>query len=238
MRKIFFVIGLVLFMWAGMARQASAVLVINEFLADPALGLAGDANRDGVRHVFDDEFVELYNPGLDAVDISEWKMEDSTALRHLFVAGTMLLPYERLVIFGGGVLGSFPYAAVAASSESLSLNNTSDEIRLVNHLGETVDFVAFGTEANLDQSLTRFPDGNGDFSLHTSISSQGLLYSPGTDTEGNLTYPPPPQEPDNPGPIPDSSEPAVPEPATWVLLLGGLSGLMQKRKRFLMRRAA
>ncbi|HET9787350.1 MAG TPA: hypothetical protein VFP47_09455, partial [Pyrinomonadaceae bacterium] len=34
-------------------------ILINEFLADPAEGLAGDANRDGVRDSSHDEFVEL-----------------------------------------------------------------------------------------------------------------------------------------------------------------------------------
>ena len=41
--------------------QASTVL-INEVLADPPDGLAGDANHDGVRSSAEDEFVELVAP--------------------------------------------------------------------------------------------------------------------------------------------------------------------------------
>ena len=44
--------------------------VINEFLADPASGSAGDANGDGTRSFSEDEFVEIVNDTGSDVDIS------------------------------------------------------------------------------------------------------------------------------------------------------------------------
>ena len=48
--------------------------VINEILADPASGLAGDSNGDGVRDFSDDEFVEVVNVSGASVDISGWTL--------------------------------------------------------------------------------------------------------------------------------------------------------------------
>src|SRR5205085_788389 len=44
-----------------LAGDALREIVINEILADPPDGLAGDANHDGVRDTSADEFVELVN---------------------------------------------------------------------------------------------------------------------------------------------------------------------------------
>ena len=59
---------------------AAANVVISEVLADPPSGLAGDANGDGVRNGYEDEFIELYNTGSEAVNIGDWRLGDSSSL--------------------------------------------------------------------------------------------------------------------------------------------------------------
>ena len=58
---------------------AEATVVISEVLADPPTGATGDANQDGQRETYGDEFIELYNAGSASVDISGWQLGDSTS---------------------------------------------------------------------------------------------------------------------------------------------------------------
>src|SRR5215213_966671 len=50
---------------------------INEFLADPPDGLAGDANGDGTRSASQDEFIEIINRTSAPVDIGGFTLSDS-----------------------------------------------------------------------------------------------------------------------------------------------------------------
>jgi len=45
-------------------------------LADPAAGVEGDANGDGARHTYEDEFVEILNLGPTQVDLAGWRLGD------------------------------------------------------------------------------------------------------------------------------------------------------------------
>jgi hypothetical protein len=103
MRRNCFILGM-LIVFLGMGQtNAGAFVFIDEIFADPASGLAGDANGDGVRSSTNDEFVELFNPSLDAIDISGWYLTDATASkRHIFAAGAVINAQSALVIFGGG----------------------------------------------------------------------------------------------------------------------------------------
>lgn len=209
-------LGFGVFLFGG-ALSSQAAVVINEFLADVPLGLAGDANRDGVRSASDDEFVELFNSGGLSQDLSLWSLWDASALRYLFSAGSMLGPSERFVIFGGGNPQGISGSVEIASTGGLSLNNTSDTIRLKDALGNVVDQILYGSEANQDQSLTRFPEGTGSFERHSVVSSAGLLFSPGTDPEGR-----------------DAEIPPIPEPPLGFLFSGGIFALVWTRTRFFM----
>jgi len=44
-------------------------ILINEFYADVAAGLVGDANGDGIRNAIEDEFIELVNPSDSLIDL-------------------------------------------------------------------------------------------------------------------------------------------------------------------------
>jgi hypothetical protein len=186
------------------ADNAGASVIINEFLADPPAGIPGDANRDGFRDSSQDEFVELLNTGNENQDISFWTLGDSSSLYHQFPTLTVLAPWEGLVVFGGG-RGDLFDLAFTASAGALRLNNSGDEIILKNSFGDIVDQVLYGGNANRDQSLTRYPLGSNSFRLHSEVSENTLLFSPGKDVN------------DRPFKIPV----AVPEPSpAWLLGLG------------------
>ncbi|MFC1526504.1 hypothetical protein ACFL6X_06815, partial [Candidatus Latescibacterota bacterium] len=54
-------------------------VLIDEILADPPSGEEGDANGDGARHSYHDEFIELRNAGSDSVSVGGWRMGDDDA---------------------------------------------------------------------------------------------------------------------------------------------------------------
>ncbi|RMD95280.1 MAG: choice-of-anchor D domain-containing protein, partial [Calditrichaeota bacterium] len=166
---------------------ALPAVVINEILADPPSGPEGDANGDGTRSSSEDEFVEILNVDSAAVDLSGWTVSDALKVRHTFAAGVMLQPGESIIVFGGGTpTGFFGHAQVTtASTGSLALNNSGDTVTLKDSVGNTVDEHAYGSEGGQDQSLTRNPDGSGDFARHSTIASaNGALFSPGTQIDG------------------------------------------------------
>ncbi len=169
----------------AISSELAAQIIINEIHADPAAAPAGDANRDGVRSSDDDEFVELVNSSVAAVDISGWTLSDEINVRHTFPGGTVIPANCALVIFGGGTpTGSFGGALVQTAT-SLGLNNTGDTVSL-NDGTSDVSSYTYGSEAGSDQSITRDPDVSGSVLVrHATISaSSGALFSPGTQLDG------------------------------------------------------
>ena len=182
-------------------------IMINEFLADPADGLAGDANHDGVRDASADEFIELINTSARDLDISGYQIEtrannSTEVLRHKFSTGSILPAGTAVVVFGGGnpapenpvFAGS---QVTKASSGALSLNNTAGTISVRDAVSNLVTFVTYGSAvglpANLNQSLTRVPEITGGFALHTEASGlNSRLFSPGSrsDLSAFLPFPP------------------------------------------------
>lgn len=151
---------------------------LNEFLADPPPDPNGDANGDGVRHSADDEFVEIINRSDSPVDVSSWSLADSASVRHVFPDGLVLAPGQLYVVFGGGTPTGIQSANATASTGTLSLNNTSDQVRLLDAADAVRDSHGYGSEANADQSLIRLPDGDGAWTrpLDAGFSWR---YSPG-----------------------------------------------------------
>jgi uncharacterized protein (TIGR03437 family) len=182
--------------------HVQAPLVINEILADPpgsaASDLSGDANRDGVRDSDDDEFVELVNHSDAPLDISGVRLMDATSVRYTFPSNTMLAPEQSAVIFGGGQPPANEAAfggALIVKTSSLSLNNNGDTVSVVlpvNGSDVIIATQAYGAEGGMDQSLTRAPDGSGDFLRHTiAQGSDGRAFSPGTRSDGTPFGSPP-----------------------------------------------
>ncbi len=162
-------------------------LIINEVNYDPADGIAGDANGDGVRDPLADEFVEIYNDSL-AFDISGFTLSDASSVRHTFPAGTIIPSKGVMVVFGGGTpTGSFGGALVqTASSGQLNLNNAGDVLTLKDAQGNTIrSFDVTPLSDNPNEAYTRSPDITGNFLQHSAIpEAGGRLFSPGTRLNG------------------------------------------------------
>lgn len=192
-KSVFGLLGsLSLLGWLGLlsslvgVKQAAAFIVINEILADPAVGLAGDANKDGVRSASGDEFVEILNYGFNPVDLTGWSLSDASAVRHVFPSATELLPYQYLAVFGGGSPHLNGVFWQLASTGALSLNNTNETISLRDADAHLIDHVHYGSEGDNDQSLTRFPEGTSPiFVEHKSLpQAAGAAFSPGAGVDG------------------------------------------------------
>jgi len=168
--------------------QGPGDVVINEFLADPATDISGDANGDGVISSSQDEFIEIVNITDHEIDISGWIIYVDTNLRHTFPEGTILRAGCGMVVFGGGTpTGDFGGCLVqVASTGSLVLLNTGATIKL---LDGSVIIAAYDYTydiANDDQSLTRDPDYTGVFTRHSLVpAANGALFSPGTKVDGS-----------------------------------------------------
>ena len=91
------IIGLVGAPAVAGAWQVTPQVVINEVLVDPASDTEGDANGDGVRDTYHDEFIEIVNRGSVTVDISGWETGPAGSERFVFPPGTLLAPGEYAV---------------------------------------------------------------------------------------------------------------------------------------------
>ena len=188
MRIAFVLMILALSVMLFSVRPANA-FIINEVLADPAAGLNGDANGDGVASANNDEFLEFFNTTAFPLDISGWDVNDAVKTRHVFPANTILPPQGLLVVFGGGdpQLTASPWQK--ASTGTLSLNNTSEVISLFDAHDQLIEQVIYGAEAGKDESIVRNPEGTGNaFVGHSWLDdSNGRIFSP-----GYLIHPPAP----------------------------------------------
>ncbi|HZG51996.1 MAG TPA: Ig-like domain-containing protein [Pyrinomonadaceae bacterium] len=173
-------------------------LVINEILADPPDGAAGDANRDGARSSTQDEFIELVNASAADLNLGGYQLTTRGAsgadtVRHTFAADTVVAPGMGVVVFGGAQSATFDPAhpafagalVVTSSTGGLSLTNGGSVVRLLDPSGALVEQLAYGgagePEGDRNQSLTRAPDVAGEFTPHeTAPASGGRSFSPGT----------------------------------------------------------
>ena len=159
-------------------------LVINEVHADPAFGLDGDANQDGVRHFDDDEFLEIVNVTCGDLDLTGTSIHDAIQLLHTFSSGPVLGPCEAVVVFGGG--GGI--AQYVASTGTLALNNDGDTVTLRDG-PLTIASISYGDDGEEDQSWTRAPDLTGGLQLHLGVTGSIGRYSPGTPADGSAWCP-------------------------------------------------
>jgi hypothetical protein len=162
-------------------------VVINEVLADPPSGNAGDANGDGTRDSANDEFIEIYNNSNSQLDLTDFSLGDEGgSSRHTFPQGTILDPGESVVVFGGGSpANSIPGIVQTASDGRLSLSNSGDDILVSDASGNPYLTFAYGSEGGEDESLTRDPDFTGDFVKHSNADGAGGdVFSPGEETDG------------------------------------------------------
>lgn len=162
-------------------------LVLNEVLADPAPGLDGDANQDGIRSARDDEFIEIYNTSTtEEVNLSGYKyVDEEVGIRHVFPQGTVVPPEQSVVVFGGGrPAESIPGVVQTASEGTLGLDNDGDTLAIVTEDDNEVLRYKYKGDIE-DESMTRDPDFTGPFQGHSTASGAGgALFSPGRTNAG------------------------------------------------------
>ena len=168
-------------------------LFISEILADPPSGLAGDANRDGVRDTYEDEFIELYNAGSVPISLAGWRLGDSTSLKNhfRFPADAVIAPHSYIVLFGGGNPTGFTFPVYTDDGKiGNGLTGKGEEIRLIDDNGHEIDVVSHDDWPS-KQSLVRTPADGGAFVPHKTASPIAAPFSPGhaSETRPVLTYP-------------------------------------------------
>ena len=168
-------------------------LFISEVLADPPSGLAGDANRDGRRDGYEDDFIELYNAGSEPISLAGWRLGDSTALKNFFQfpADAVIAPHSYIVLFGGGTPSGFTTPVYIDDGKiGNGLTGTGEDIRLIDKNGHEIDVVSHDDWPK-DQSIVRNPPAGGPFIPHKTASPVELPFSPGhaSTTRPLLTYP-------------------------------------------------
>ena len=164
-------------------------LFISEVLADPPSGLDGDANQDGQRDTYEDEFIELYNAGSEPISLAEWKLGDSTALKYhfQFPADAVIAPGSYVVLFGGGNPSGFTVPVYIDDGRiGNGLTGKGEEIRLTDNIGHEIDSVSHSPWPS-KQSLVRHPPDGDDLVPHKTVSTIKALFSPG----GNHIIPKP-----------------------------------------------
>jgi uncharacterized protein (TIGR03437 family) len=173
-------------------------IMINEVLADPPDGSAGDSNHDGARDSSADEFIELVNSTTRDIDLAGYQLQtrslssSTDVVRHRFAPGTIFAAGTAFVVFGAGTIDKNQPAfggaqVVKASSGGLSLNNSGGVVTLRDSAGAIVTSIIYGAVAgaasDANQSVTRFPDVVGNFVLHR-LASNMQPFSPGTTVAG------------------------------------------------------
>jgi Lamin Tail Domain/PA domain/Thrombospondin type 3 repeat len=154
---------------------STARVVVNEILAnEPGSNTAA-------------EFIELVNLGSQSADISGWTLSDSASIRHTFAPGTRIASGRALVVFGGA--SAIPAGlsnAVAASTGTLALNNTTDVVSLRTATGDSVAVISYTSDlaAQDGVSMNLSPEGapGSHYVLHTSLSTAPS--SPGVRSNG------------------------------------------------------
>jgi len=141
--------------------RAGVGLLLNEFVAGPAR----DWDGSGAVSTRDDEWIEVYNGGPEALDLSSFLVTDGDRLPRYAFSGT-LGSGERRVVFGKQ---SYDWERASGyPAYGFSLSNTGDTVMLWQVAGaETllVDSYAYlGHEAAADRAVGRKTDG-GDWTL-------------------------------------------------------------------------
>ena len=97
------------------------------------------------------EWVELFNRGVDPVNVARWQISDATVSRHLFPAGEFIIPAGGFLLLTKdsadlhAVRGALPCAVLNVPGFP-SLNNTGDAVVVLDALGRLIDSVAYRPE--------------------------------------------------------------------------------------------
>lgn len=173
---------------------ASAGVVLNELMADPASDWS-PSDGDEEYHSMEDEWIEIYNAGLEPVDITGWRLRDAvsdSSWRYGFDG--VMNPGDVVVVYGNEA-----YAWEDANGHpkyGLSMNNSGDTMTLVAaDLTTVVDQVSYESFQVLDdRAYGRLPDGGPDWAIYDALNpldppATGLWPTPGMPNVGSPVEP-------------------------------------------------
>ena len=200
---------------------ASGEVVINEIY-----GGGGNSSAP-----FNQDFVELFNNGTDAVDISGFQLEYASPRQSLRTIATIpvstILGAGEFYVIGGarGAIGAaLPHVDFTTSA---NLKATAGKIALLDSSSSLADSVDYDMAADQHdgrrhRNATARLEIAGMFSASNTMSDQRIPN--GIDTNNNnLDF-------RAQIPTPDAMNAAVPEPSTWMMLGVGAAGLIGVQK--------
>ncbi|MFW5968417.1 MAG: lamin tail domain-containing protein [Persicimonas sp.] len=157
-------------------------LVINEALVNVPLGQDGDANGDGLRDAFDDEFVEVVNRSEETVDVTGVKVGNSSDVRFTFGA-ECLEPQEGAVVYGGGhPVQEDDASKVYVADSRFAFSNEAGTVTLFDRDKKLLSTLAY--EASPEEALTLDPQLEGESFVPHSQLSEERVFSPGRCADG------------------------------------------------------
>lgn len=167
---------------ADAVAPAPGMLVINELLVNVPTGDDGDANGDGVRDAFDDEFVELVNVSDELVDMTGVKIANKESVKLEF-SDLCLGPGGAIVVFSGPRDQPARWlddVYVMRASSRLGFSNSAGLVELLDPHARTLFAVSY--EDSSPTSYVLYPELTGEaFVRHDTIAG---LFSPGTCADG------------------------------------------------------
>ena len=164
----------------GMRPACTYALFISEVLADPPLGLAGDANRDGQRDPYEDEFIELYNAGPVPISLAGWRLGDAGSLSDYFrfPPDAVVEPSSYVVLFGGGHPAEFTVPVYTDNGTiGDGLTDSGESIHLIDDHGHEISFLSQSTWPNAQSLVCTSPDSSA-FVPHKTASQSKAPFSP------------------------------------------------------------
>lgn len=160
-------------------------LIIHEVLANVPAGPEGDANQDGVRDAYDDEFVELLNLSDQTLDLHGIQLTVGERAKYTF-SQECLAPGQGAVIFGGPKdappMQTAEGALVRYAPARLSLSNTQGSVGLVDKLGRGLFLFEYDAPKMMSYSLEPQRVGT-RFVPHDALAPR--LFSPGYCADGS-----------------------------------------------------
>ncbi len=197
--------------FAACAGTAHASLVLNEIYYDPSGSNQFDHSGNGSISGATDEFIEIVNNSASPLDISGYKVGDSTD-RFEFPVGTVVQAGHAVLLFGGPQTPAdsshFGGALVFADDQGGWISNGGDTINIKNASDVVVDQYTYaGGEADA-VSLTRSPDIAGAWTSHPDLGA--VAASPGFHIDGVTPF--------------------VPEPSTAALFAFAGMAMWQRRR--------
>ena len=145
-------------------------LVISEVHPNPAWGNAGDTNGDGVRHTYQDEFIEVANLSENPIDIGGYFLgDDDVPVKKLFrfPDNTVLDTQAVVVLFGGGDMPVSGRIFADDGHIGDGLSNWSDTVQLLAPDSSTV--VASMTYEHSARGVSYARNEGGNYLLHNQI---------------------------------------------------------------------